>query len=84
MNFEKLKKQLELIKINHTEKGLDPVWICVRSLENWRIAKKIGCKKGYHGWVFYSTSTNSNGYSLYEKIQKACEGYNMSVTYKDL
>jgi len=85
MNYETLKKELETIEKNHKEINQDPVWICVKPKTDWRTAKKMGCiKDGYYGWIFYSTSTNSNGYELYEKIEKACEGYNMRVSCRDL
>jgi hypothetical protein len=51
---------------------------------NWREAKKIGMVKKYDGWYFYSTSTNSNGYDLYEKIKQACGGFNLCVSERQL
>ncbi len=80
-DYQELKNKLEEINTNHKEESFDPVWICVRGLgSNWREYKKMGLKKDSHyGWIFYSTSTNSNGYDLYEKIQKACSGFNLFV-----
>lgn len=85
-DYQNLKTELETIKANHKEEYLDPCFISVRaSGMNWREAKKIGMKKDYYyGWVFYKTSTNSNGYDLYEKIKQACEGFNLYVSERQL
>ncbi len=89
--MKELKDKLNLIVTNHNltntvlNGSLDAVWICVKSLENWRTAKQMGCKKDYHhGWIFFSTSTNTNGYNLYEEIKEACKDKNVLVTYRDL
>jgi hypothetical protein len=51
----------------------------------WREAKKMGFKKdSYRGWIFYSTSTNSNGYDLFEKLEDACKGFNLRVSERQL
>jgi hypothetical protein len=80
-DYQNLKTELETIKANHKETYLDASWICVRPINmNWREAKKIGCKKDYYwGWIFYSTSTNSNGNELYNKIKEACKDFDMYV-----
>ncbi len=84
-DYQNLKKELQTIKDNHKEEYLDASFISVRASGiNWREAKKIGMVKEYDGWYFYSTSTNSNGYDLYAKIKKACEGFNLRVTEKQL
>jgi len=82
-----LLTELQNITENHKETYLDALWIGVRKPHNmgWREAKKLGMKKdSYYGWMFYSTSTNSNGYDLLEKIERACKPYNMSITTYDL
>lgn len=85
-DYQNLKNQLEEIKANHKEEYLDPNFICVRgSGLSWREYKKLGMKKdGYYGWIFYKTSTNSNGYDLYEKLKTACEGFNLYVSERQL
>ena len=85
-DYQELENKLEEIKANHKEENLDPVSICVRgSGSNWREYKKMGMKKdSYYGWIFYSTSTNSNGYDLYEKIKEACNGFNLYVSENQL
>jgi hypothetical protein len=85
-DYQDLKNKLENIRAEHKQDGLDPNFISVRaSGMNWREAKKIGMKKDYYyGWVFYSTSTNSNGYDLYIKIKNACKDFNLSVIEKQL
>lgn len=85
-DYQNLKKELEKIRTNHKEESLEAAFICVRSSGlNWRECKKIGMKKdSYYGWVFYSTSTNSNAYNLYERIKKACEGFNLFVSERQL
>jgi hypothetical protein len=85
-DYQNLKKELEEIRANHKEEHLEAAYVCVKGVGlNWRECKKIGMKKSpYYGWIFYSTSTNSNGYDLYEKINKACEGFNLSVIERQL
>ena len=84
-DYQKLKTELETIKSNHKEEYLDASFISVRANGmNWREAKKIGMVKKYDGWYFYSTSTNSNGYDLYEKIKQACGGFNLCVSERQL
>lgn len=85
-DYQNLKNQLEEIKINHKGEHLDAGFVMVRAKGlNWRECKKLGMNKdSYYGWVFYSTSTNTNSYSLYEKIEKACEGFNLFVTERQL
>jgi len=84
-DYQNLKVELERIKANHKERSLDPVFISVTSSGmNWREAKKIGMEKGYDGWYFYKTSTNSDGYELYEKIKEACKGFKLYVSERQL
>jgi hypothetical protein len=84
-DYQNLKTELETIKSNHKEEYLDASFISVRaSGMNWREAKKIGMIKEYDGWYFYSTSTNSNGYDLYEKIKQACKGFSLYVSERQL
>lgn len=85
-DYQELRNELVKIRVEHKEEGLDPNFILVRaSGMNWREAKKMGMEKDYYyGWVFYSTSTNSNGYDLYRKIKNACKDFNLSVIEKQL
>lgn len=87
-DYQNLKTELETISTIHEEQrgGLDATFISVSANGmNWREAKKIGMKKDYYyGWVFYSTATNSNGYDLYEKIKKACNGFDLYVSERQL
>tara|TARA_R110002126_G_C10236677_1_gene480624 strand:- start:329 stop:622 length:294 start_codon:yes stop_codon:yes gene_type:complete len=83
-DYQNLKLTLETIKKNHSEKFdknangyLDPSHISVKMYGDWRLKKKVGCKKGYEGWTFFSTSANSNGYDLYEEINNACKDFNL-------
>lgn len=85
--MEDLKLELDSIVENHKGTYLDALWIGVMkpSSMGWREAKKLGMKKdSYYGWMFYSTSTNSNGYDLLEKIQKVCSPYDMRIRTYDL
>ena len=51
----------------------------------WREAKKMGLKKDfYYGWMLYSTSTNSSGYELFEKMKEACKGFSLRVSERQL
>ena len=82
-----LLTELKAITENHKETYLDALWIGVMKPSNmgWREAKKLGMiKDSYYGWMFYSTSTNSNGYDLLEKIKIACSPYNMRVLNYEL
>ena len=87
-DYQSLKTELETISAIHEEKrgALDSTFISVSaSGMNWREAKKIGMEKDYYyGWVFYCTSTDSNGYALYEKIKEACKGFNLYVSQRQL
>ena len=85
-DYQNLKIQLEEIRANHKEEYLDAGSVIVRGKGlNWRECKKLGMQKDYYyGWIFYSTSTNSNSYGLYEKIENACDGFNLSVIERQL
>jgi hypothetical protein len=91
-DYQNLKNKLESLKNNHKNKYdrnasgyLDACSITVKMFGDWRLKKKVGCKKGYEGWNFFSTSSNSNGYDLYEEIKNACKDFNLlSVTEKQL
>lgn len=84
-DYQNLKVELQTIQANHKETHLDPVFISVKASNmNWREAKKLGMKKEFDGWYFYTTSTNSNGYELYEKIKKACKEFNLFVSQNQL
>ena len=70
-NYQVLKNKLEKLSSNWDKgQGLDPSFIQVIYIGDWRKAKKLGCIKKYDGWSFFSTSTNSAGYDLYEEINK--------------
>ena len=88
-DYQDLKLELDAISANHKAQGntgLDASWIRVgASGLNWREAKKLGFTKDYYyGWTLYSTSTNSSGYDLFEKIQEACRGFSVRVREKQL
>lgn len=69
--YQDLRTRLEALSNNwDKQQGLDPTFIQVMMCGNWRKKKKVGCEKRYDGWTFFSTSTNSAGYELYEEIQK--------------
>ena len=88
-DYQDLRTELDSIKAEHKAQGntgLDATYISiVASGMGWREAKKMGFKKDfYYGWMFYSTSTNSNGYELFEKMRLACDGFNLKVTERQL
>ena len=88
-DYQDLKLELDAIKKDNNAQGntaLDASWIRVgRSGLNWREAKKLGFTKDfYYGWTLYSTSTNTRGYDLFEKIEEACKGFSVSVTERQL
>ena len=77
-DYQKLRNQLMTIKQNHdgNNGGLDATFIKVRMFgKNWRLKKQIDCVKDFDGWYFFTTSTNSNGYGLYEKIKNATKDF---------
>ena len=78
-DYLKLRNQLVTIKQNHDDNngGLDATFIKVRMFgKNWRLKKQVECVKDFDGWYFFTTSTNSNGYGLYEKIKEATKDFN--------
>jgi|TARA_R110001599_G_scaffold244888_1_gene444892 hypothetical protein len=91
-DYQNLKNKLETIKNNHRDKYknlsngyLDASYISVKMFGDWRLKKKVGCKKQYQGWSFFTASANSNGYDLYEEINNACKDFNLLlVTEKQL
>jgi len=88
-DYQDLIVELDSIKANHEAQGntgLDASWIRVGANGlNWREAKKLGFTKDYYyGWTFYTTSTNTRGYDLFEKIQEACKGFSVRVREKQL
>lgn len=83
-DYQNLKTELETIRNNHKEKCmnikncyLDPCYISVKMGGDWRFKKQVGCEKNYDGWYFYSASSNSNGYDLYEEIKNACKDFDL-------
>jgi len=83
-DYQDLKSKLEAIKKNHNLKYdknangyLDPCSISINMYGGWRLNKKVGCEKRYDGWKFFSTSANSNGYDLYEKIKHECKDFKL-------
>ena len=70
-DYQELRTKLNTLSSNwDKQQGLDPSFIQVMMYGDWRRKKKVGCEKGYDGWTFFSTSTNSAGYELYEEIKK--------------
>ena len=88
--YSELVKKLDEVKANHEIEAThqDAIWVCVRfHNKDWRAAKKAGAKKdSYHGWILYSTSTNSGGYELYEAIRTEVRKSELElrVTYIEL
>ncbi len=83
-DYQDLKLKLETIDKNHYLKYdknangyLDPSFISINMYGKWRLNKKVGCEKSYDGWNFFSTSANSNGYDLYEKIKHECKDFKL-------
>lgn len=81
-----LRNKLEKLSSDWDKgQGLDASFIQVKMYGDWRKKKKVGCKKGYNGWTFFSTSTNSNGYDLYEEIKKLTDNFDdLTVTERQL
>jgi len=86
--YIELKQQLEALKQGwdnnpNNNKRLGASSILVTIKDDWRKAKSLGCKKdGYWGWVLFSTSTNSDGYSLYEEIKKLTKDFGDIKAYE--
>tara|TARA_R100000773_G_C4108969_1_gene50130 strand:+ start:116 stop:412 length:297 start_codon:yes stop_codon:yes gene_type:complete len=92
-DYRNLKKQLVTISKQHQEKYdfsangyLDACYIQVVpcGLGNWRTKKEYGCEKRYSEWIFFKTSTNSNGGELYDKIENAVSDFKLYATERQL
>ena len=87
-NYRQLRSKLSSLSENwDKQQGLGATYINVSMVgKDWRKKKAVGCKKDfYYGWIFFSTSTNSDGYGLYEQIKKLCEPYkDLSVIERQL
>lgn len=85
-DYQTLRNKLENLCSNWDKgQGLDASHIQIKMIGDWRKKKKAGCKKGYNGWVFFSTSTNSAGYNLYEEINKLTSDFDdLIVTERQL
>ena len=82
-DYQVLKNKLQTLSSNwDKQQGLDPSFIQVIMYGDWRKKKKVGCKKGYDGWTFFSTSTNSAGYELYEEIGKLISDFKNLRVYE--
>tara|TARA_R100000951_G_scaffold73304_1_gene61675 strand:+ start:175 stop:447 length:273 start_codon:yes stop_codon:yes gene_type:complete len=82
-DYQELRTKLENLSSNWDKhQGLDPAFIEIIMYGNWREKKKVGCKKGYNGWSFFSTSTNSAGYELYQEIQKLISDFKNLRVYE--
>ncbi|ANS03604.1 hypothetical protein [uncultured Mediterranean phage uvDeep-CGR2-KM21-C345] len=80
--YAELKKDIKKIFENHKNYNEITKWsrfsIDCKNM-NWRTAKKIGAKKGYFKWVFFSTMSPSNGFDLTKKLQELCEGFDLTI-----
>ena len=82
-DYQVLKNKLRTLSSNwDKQQGLDPSFIQVIMYGDWRKKKKVGCEKGYDGWTFFSTSTNSAGYELYEEIKKLISDFKNLRVYE--
>jgi len=82
-DYQVLKNKLQTLSSNwDKQQGLDPSFIKVMMYGDWRKKKKVGCEKGYDGWTFFSTSTNSAGYELYEEIEKLISDFKNLRVYE--
>ena len=73
--IQQVKNELDNIVQNHAKEWngyLDANWVGVVYYgKDWRLVRKAGCKKTYHGWMLYSTCTNTCGSILEAKIHNA-------------
>jgi hypothetical protein len=88
MNYVELTQELKQVAKKHKQEaiGLDPVWMCVKFANaDWRKAKAAGAKKdSYHGWILFSTSTNSKGYELMQEIERISKAFDSSLSVSSL
>jgi len=85
--YQTLRNKLEQLSSTwDKQQGLDASHIQVLMLgKDWRKKKKAGCEKGYNGWIFFSTSTNSAGHELYQELKKLTADFNdLVVTERQL
>lgn len=84
--YQTLRNKLEELSSDWDKgQGLDPTYIQVNMYSDWRKNKKAGCEKFNGNWIFFKTSTNSNGYNLYEEIKKLTADFDdLMVTERQL
>ena len=85
IEYKELTNQLNLLT-NSWDKnqGLDASLFAI-IVNNWRLAKSIGAKKdSYYGWIFYSTSTNSDSNGLSNKLNELILGFDLRIIERQL
>lgn len=85
IEYKELTNKLNDLKNNWNEsQGLDASFFAI-VVKNWRLAKSIGAKKdGYYGWIFYSTSTNSNSSLFSDKLNEIITGFELKIIERQL
>ncbi len=84
-DYKELLNKLDLLTNNWDKnQGLDASFFAI-IVKDWRLAKSIGAKKdSYYGWIFYSTSTNSDSNGLSNKLNELILGFELRIIERQL
>jgi hypothetical protein len=85
IEYTELTNQLNSLTSNWDKKqGLDASFFAI-VVNDWRLAKRIGAKKDCsYGWIFYSTSTNSDASGLSKKLYELIQGFELRIIERQL
>jgi hypothetical protein len=85
IEYKELTNQLNSLTSNWDNKqGLDASFFAI-VVNDWRLAKSIGAKKDCsYGWIFYSTSTNSDASGLAKKMSELIQGFSLEIIERQL
>jgi hypothetical protein len=85
IEYKELTNQLNSLTNNWDKnQGLDASFFAI-IVKDWRLAKSIGAKKdSYYGWIFYSTSTNSDSNGLSKKLNELISGFELRIIERQL
>jgi hypothetical protein len=85
IEYKELTNQLDSLTNNWENKqGLDASFFAI-VVNDWRLEKSIGAKKDCsYGWIFYSTSTNSDASGLSKKLYELIQGFQLGIVERQL
>ena len=85
IEYKELTNKLNLLENNwDINQGLDASFFAL-IVNDWRLAKGIGAKKdSYYGWIFYSTSMNSDSNGFSNKLNELISGFDLRIIERQL